>query len=193
MKANLFARYFPAMALVAGSATAGPFGVDTENFSLANYGCKSVGSPTFYECPDVPNKHPDIDSYIVQYADGVGVCMVKGISVDIRDSVFGDNTMSKIEKIKIQLSSKYGEGSDIRYLRSGSIWNEPEDWMMGLVKDERTFATEWEFSTPIDGSSIIFLAAKASNRETGYFVVEFYKADHERCDEASDADAANAF
>lgn len=193
MKVSVFVRSFSAIALVASSTAAGPFGIDTENFSLESYDCEPVNTTTFFKCSTIPNKHPDIESYIIQYAEKVGVCMIKGISVDIRDNVFGSNIQSKIEQIKEQISSKYGAGDDIRYLQSGSIWDEPEDWMVGLAKDERTFATEWNMATPIDGTSIIFLAAKAINRETGYFVVEFYSSDHKKCDEVRNADEASSF
>jgi hypothetical protein len=38
----------------------------------------------------------------------------------------------------------YGQPSNSAdFLRSGSIWREPEDWMMGLTKKERTLATWW--------------------------------------------------
>lgn len=137
--------------------------------------------------------HPDIETYVVQYSESVGLCMIKGISKDIRDSIYGDETKRKVDKIYTQLTPKYGAGESFDFLRPGSIWDESEDWMMGLLKDERTYAFLWTLQKPVDGVSEMILAAKATNRETGYFIVEFHNSNSDECDKAEASKAADSF
>jgi hypothetical protein len=177
---------------LSGTATAGPFGLDDETFQLDQFQCGDEVSG-FYTCLSVPKPHPDIETYIVQFVDGVGLCMIKGISKNIPDSIYGDGTRRKVDEIYDQLSSKYGKGDKLDFLRPGSIWNEPEDWTMGLLKDERTYAALWDLPSPVDGVADIALAAKAVNREASYFIVEFHKDNTDECDIAQSTKAADSF
>ncbi len=47
--------------------------------------------------------------------------------------------------------AKYGKRTKYDYLRSGSIWDEPKDWMMSLRQEERTLALFWS----IDNGSVL--------------------------------------
>jgi hypothetical protein len=53
------------------------------------------------------------------------------------------------------------------FLRAGSIWKEPEDWMMGLLKDERTLVAVWEKALPNRIHDVV-LKAGALSREKGF-------------------------
>lgn len=173
-------------------AIAGPFGFDEVNFNLDSFGCKQTKG-SFYKCSAIPKPHPDIERYIVQYNKDIGLCMVKGISVDINDSRFGMSTRSKVDEIYDQLQGKYGAGEKIDFLMSGSIWSEPEDWMMGMVKDERMYAYTWDLKNPIDAIEQVGLIAKAVDQETSFFVVEFLTAKSSECDRADSKSGADSF
>lgn len=134
-----------------------------------------------------------MEFYVIQYAEGVGICMVKGVSKDVQSSVFGESIRDKVDHIKAQIEVKYGSGEDVRYLKSGSIWSEPNDWMTGLLKDERVYGTEWNLGSPIDGIDSIWLNAVGSKLDAGYFIVEFIVPNDERCDEADINAGASVF
>lgn len=173
-------------------ASAGPFGYDFDTFTPSAYGCGGQRG-TFYRCDNAPKPHPDMEYYIVQYAEGVGLCMIKGVSNNIRDTVYGDETRNKTDEIHNQLKIKYGSGKKLDFLRSGSIWDEPRDWMMGLTKEERAYAYLWDLPNPIDGVSEIGLMARAARSDQGYIAVEFHSANTDACDEAESNDAASSF
>ena len=173
-------------------AFCGPFGLDFKNFSLAESGCADQKG-SFYTCKSVPKPHPDIELYVIQYVEGVGLCMIKGISRDISDSIYGDNIRRKTDEIYDQLTTKYGKGEKLDFLRPGSIWDEPEDWMMGIIKDERTYAVLWQLSSPVEEVSEIVLAAQATSRDSGYFIVEFYNSNSAQCDSVQSEKAAESF
>ena len=71
----------------------------------------------------------------------------------------------------IFLQKKIWEGGEkYDFLLSGSIWNRPEDWMMGLLKDERKLA--WFLSITESNSQkleFVALQAKAFSEEGGRF------------------------
>lgn len=58
-------------------------------------------------------------------------------------NVYGDNIKDDFKNLYNALSKKYGEGIKYDFLRKGSIWNEPEDYTMGLLKEERHLAAFW--------------------------------------------------
>ena len=64
----------------------------------------------------------------------------------------------------------------VDFLQSGSIWNEPNEWMMALAKDERYLGCYWN-ATPDnqlpDGLSYIELSAYATSREKGLIKVMY--------------------
>ena len=77
------------------------------------------------------------------------------------------------------MNDKYGSSKKYNYyLRRGSIWNEPRDWMMALQKKERTLVTYWtadEKSNLPSDIKAIALRAFALGSEKGYLklVYEF--------------------
>ncbi|MEO3480666.1 hypothetical protein AAFO90_23795 [Phaeobacter sp. CAU 1743] len=174
-------------------AVAGPFGVDsTDGFDLDQYECSEIAK-AFYSCENVPKPHPDFEQYIVQYHPEVGVCMIKGVGKDIQDNRYGGSTVSAVDEIYGQVSSKYGEVKKFDYLMTGSIWDEPEDWMMGLAKDERTYAYFGEITPVVDGISKYIVAGKASRSDVGYVIVEFHTPVTDDCDTKASDDAASSF
>jgi len=50
----------------------------------------------------------------------------------------------KYASLLAALEARYGAHKKFDFLRAGSIWDEPRDWMMGLLREERTLATYWD-------------------------------------------------
>jgi hypothetical protein len=80
----------------------------------------------------------------------------------------------QLKDIESALSSQYGPPTN-RYdeLEAGSVWTEPGDWTMGLVKKKRTDETFW---MPVRSSGCVVNAAVeviGENRYRGYLSILF--------------------
>ncbi|MDQ8869225.1 hypothetical protein RFI05_18510 [Acinetobacter baumannii] len=88
---------------------------------------------------------------------------------------------SEFDSVKGGLTAKYGApNGDYNFLRSKSIWNQPNEWMMGLYKEERTLAATWEPEEP-NGVKNIILKAKAKSTNEGYITVAYEFFNTESC------------
>ena len=93
----------------------------------------------------------------------------------IETNVYGDSVQKKFNELHDILAKKYGKGEKLDYLKSDSIWNEPKDWMMGLLKEERVLvwiqrdfadSNKWNLNT-------IGLQAKALRRDQGGLMLQY--------------------
>ena len=84
-----------------------------------------------------PRPHPDLQIYQLIVTPQHGLCKVGAVSRTFNTNVYGTAFLAKFDEIESALSEKYGKSDRQDFLRSGSIWNEPKDWMMGLRKQER--------------------------------------------------------
>ena len=78
------------------------------------------------------------------------------------------------------LEKNYGKGTVYDFLRSGSIWDEPNDWMMSLLKQQRYLSAFWEKENKevFPGNiSTIGISADALTTESGYISLEYYSKD----------------
>jgi hypothetical protein len=99
--------------------------------------------PNLYSTPAVPKPHPDFDDYRLIVTPTHGLCKISAWSKSLTTSVYGTELVSKFSSIEDALTAKYGSPRRYDFLRSGSIWDEPRDWMMALVKKERTLVSYW--------------------------------------------------
>ena len=175
----------------------GPFGFDI-GADLSSYrNCDKTQTLGIYECRSPEKPHPDMEAYLVQYFDGIGICWVKGIGKDIRDNGLGLSVKAATDKIKSQVAKVYGKPTDtFDFLSYGSIWDELDDWMMGLARKERFYSYAWSADDgfkKVKRVESIFVTARASSSDTGYVVVEFGGDNEGLCDEAKSAAEESAF
>ncbi|MBB1492887.1 hypothetical protein H5395_15430 [Paracoccus sp. MC1854] len=180
------------LTLLAGGVSAAPFGINYEADTPEKLGCESIKS-NFYRCKTLPAMHPDMEYYVIQYEPTVGFCMIKGVGINISDNRFGYKTQALTDRVADQVKRKYGTPQKLDYLKTGSIWDEPEDWMMGIKIQERSYAYLWSPSPPIEGIEGIIVGAHALDAETGYVNVEFHTPRTDECDAAADSSASEAF
>ncbi len=76
---------------------------------------------------------------------------------------------------------------------SGSIWNEPEDWMMASLKDELMYGYTWDQRNMPNNVKTIFLSAGAMSRDEGYILVEFAFNNEKDCENRAQDKAGQAF
>lgn len=163
-----------AFVLLACSAVfAGPFGIEMgwTYDQLVSNGVKVIGDPyvdnnvASYEVVPVKT-HPLFDFYLVRVDEKEGVYSIEAYG-SIPTSEYGTEAEEAYENMKKQLSKGYGKPEEVEYLKSGSIWDEPRDWMMGLVKKDRTCLSFWAFKDREDQLDIITLDLTAKYADTG--------------------------
>jgi hypothetical protein len=144
------------------------------------------------ELASVPRPHPDMESYIVQVTPKAGVCFVKAMGKTFTTSAYGRDVQTVFNDLKTQLEAVYGPGKVLDGLSPGSIWNEPRDYMMGMVKGERTLGAMWSGQLG-PGLESIGLIMKGLSTERAYAVVEYYFTNYEPCEAEANALKSNAF
>lgn len=169
-----------AFVLLACSAVfAGPFGIEMgwTYDQLVSNGVKVIGDPyvdnnvASYEV--APEKtHSSFDYYIVRIDEKEGVYSIEAYG-SIQTNEFGTQAKEAYENMKQQLSKGYGKPIELEYLKSGSIWDEPRDWMMGLVKQERTCSSFWMFEGRADHLQSVLLDLTAKYTDTGRLVLRY--------------------
>jgi len=168
---------------------AGPFGLEM-GMSLDEVTAVCGQAPeeangNFYKVIP-PKPHPDFDIYVVEISPTYGVHFIKAIGKTITTSVYGDEIKNTFTKLVGSLDKTYGKGTVYDFLRSGSIWDEPNYWMMGLLKQERYLMAYWEKDTgePFPGNiRNIGLGTKALSTESGYISLEYYSKDNKAAEE----------
>ncbi|MGA2388142.1 MAG: hypothetical protein ABSF97_04240 [Candidatus Sulfotelmatobacter sp.] len=125
-----------------------------------------------YILTTVPKPHPDFDEYVLLFFPPKGLVKMMAYSKKIQTNGWGQEVGSKFEEVYGAMSSKYGSGKKLDFLRSGSLWEAPQYWMMGLLKDERTLAAYWD-PTPDARVTLISLTAKALAQDEGQLVLMY--------------------
>ncbi|CRI63934.1 conserved exported hypothetical protein [Thiocapsa sp. KS1] len=170
--------------LFLGNAFAGPFGLDM-GMSLKGLDEPEKLGHGKYKIANPPKPHSAFEAYIVQVAPESGLCWIKAIGKNIRTSSYGFELQSAFNEMKGRLSGVYGEHETTDLLFPGSIWDEPDDWMMGLVKKERMLGAAWGAAKgsklPPDIESV-FLAAMPASGDAGYIIVEYSFANEPSCE-----------
>ena len=165
----------------------GPFGIAKgEPLSALNKGQEE--KPGYYKINSVPQPYPNIEYYVVENTPEHGTCMVKAISNDIDSDSFGNRLKENIDHVRDDLQTRYGLPSDsYDFLHSGSIWSDPQDWMMSLTKNERNYFFIWTAPKNADqriwrGVETVGLTAGA-NGSKGWFTIEYDFIGGKQCDD----------
>ncbi|MYD85730.1 MAG: hypothetical protein F4Y14_05840 [Acidobacteria bacterium] len=174
-----------ACSAAASSAADGPFGLamgtPKDRFEL-----ESSETPGMFFLKDVPKPHSAFDLYILQFGPESGLCLVKGVGKDVSTNSFGTQLRSAFDDLRERLETAYGSHETIDFVRSGSLWDEPQYFMMGLLKQERLLAARWEQK---QGSALknnletVLLMAKAASQDNGYLILEYYFENYDACTE----------
>ncbi|GHU12804.1 hypothetical protein FACS1894185_7060 [Betaproteobacteria bacterium] len=145
------------------------------------------GSKNAYLLSAAPKPHNAFESYVSVIGDVPGLCVVRGIGKDITSSRHGIQLKTSFNELEATISELYGPSEKTDQLLSGSIWREPENWMMGLAKEERFLFAQW----PRKGQALknelenITLAARAKSGDTGFLILEYSFKNNEQCSEES--------
>jgi hypothetical protein len=174
----------------------GPFGI-AKGQPLSALDKPQEVKPGFYRVMTVPQPYPNINSYIVQNTAQHGTCMVKALSNDIESDSFGGNIRTAVDHVRDDLIARYGKPKNsFDFLQEGSIWRDPQDWMMALGKSERTYSFFWAAPRNADpkiwrGVESVGLMAGSDGRK-GWFTIEYDFVGNKECDDDLKRKAAQA-
>lgn len=129
-----------------------------------------------YLAKRLPNGHPEIDEYRLVVTPQHGLCKISAWTDAIKSNSYGEQLRQVYKRFFDALSAKYGNSKSFDFLRVGSIWNEPRDFMMGLAKRDRNLASYWEreerSNMPSDMTTIS-LTALAVDGSTGLVEIAY--------------------
>lgn len=146
---------------------------------------------TFHLLATVPKPHAAFDGYFATVSPKLGLCKIVGY-VSVESNRFGHQVTNQVDALKTPLTEKYGppDTSIDRVLR-GSIWDDPEDFMMGLVQKDRTLFHVWSSSerdSPLPNDlAAIGLRAVAARSDTADVSLGYEFSNFEDCVAESEA------
>jgi len=156
-----------------------------------------------------PKPHPGFGAYFLTFSPEHGLVKIYASGNDIDTNRYGDTVRSTFAETEKALTATYGAPSEeFDFLRSGSAWNGPEDWMTGLQKEERTLSSYWKpdpsrclvadplVCQPALNSNhivVISLHARASSDEIGYLSLAYEFEGYEAYSDAKKAKADKVF
>jgi len=134
----------------------------------------------------VPKSHRFFDEYRIYAGKEEGVCVITARSKLVITSGYGSELLSEFNQIETTLNKIYGKNKRFNFLRIGSIWDAPRDWVTALLKKERTLAVFWDKEK---GSKLkndiqeIVLIASALSRDKGLINIDYIFSNHKKCKE----------
>jgi hypothetical protein len=131
----------------------------------------------------VPKPHSSFESYSALVHPRLGLVKLFCSGVTIETSGAGYELRAEFDKLEAQLDRKYGRGKRFDRLDYGAIWKEPNEWMMAVLKKERSlkkFYLAKEGSENLGSITVIVLDADALSRSAGWVSVGYEFADYSK-------------
>ena len=185
MKKSVMAAIGMALLISSVAANAGPFGLEMgQSLTQIDNDAKQA-APNVYTTSEVPKPHSAFELYALKIGKKNGLCWVKAIGKDIGTSAYGIELKSEFNDMKSKLEKAYGKHETTDVLLPGSIWDEPDDFMMAMIKKERFLMAVWDReqgSSLKDNLESIALIASPGGRDEGYLSLEYSFSNKEVCD-----------
>ena len=123
-----------------------------------------------------PKPHPAFSFYVLQITPKHGLSWIKAIGHDVKTSSYGFELKSAFDAMEGKLQNAYGSNTRSDFLMPDSIWNEPKDWMMALLKNERFLSGVWNAKSGAkltEAIESIYLGTSGLDSDTGYISLEY--------------------
>lgn len=176
--------------LIASAASAAPFGLTMGATAQALKGTPQDGALLI----SVPEANAEFEMYAAMAPPGIGLCKINAIGVTHENDAYGSTTLRAYEAMKEALTARYGKpDSSYNFLKTGSIWNEPRDWVASILRNERNMITFWGVKTPLNSNEVsaISLSVKATSSDDSYISLKYDLMNFASCEEVgSKASAA---
>lgn len=168
-------------------AKSGPFGFE---MGMSAEEIKAlVKSPAMQEARSfmmfstVPKPYQGFENYLVMAGARSGLCKISAVG-EVKSNSFGHQVDDRFNQLAAALRKKYGAPqTQMNGPIPGSIWNAPNDYMMGLLKEERIVAMIWnsEKAKLPDGLSSIVLEANGVSSDTANVRVSYSFSNFDQC------------
>lgn len=165
---------------------AGPFGLEQGmNLEQIQEACGGrepikIDDSRYFIVP--AKQHPYFTKYVAWIDETQGLNYIKAIGSNISTNGYGFELKSKFDDLEASLSKSYGKSSKTNFLMPGSIWDDLDEWMKSLEKNERYYFCSWSKkngSTLPDTLTGIYLSARAEDSYSGGVDLEYEFANHE--------------
>ncbi|HCM9649208.1 TPA: hypothetical protein N5N95_004622 [Enterobacter bugandensis] len=168
----------------------GPFGLEaglTQKNIEDMIGAKLKPLPdsvNLYTSDKLPKQNADFEMYGLLISPKAGLCQIRAVGKNIDTDSYGLALKARFEDLSSSLSSLYGKAETTDLLLAGSIWKEPQDWMMGLNKKERFLSATWKGTkeTPLKNNiGAISIEARANSSAQGYVYLQYTFTNDDVC------------
>ena len=142
------------------------------------------GESNMYRTETVPRNLDRVDFYTLVVLPNAGLCQIRVAGMTINSSSHGIEIQTEYRRLRDAVANTYGKYGEADFLRSGSIWDEPEDWMMALRRNERVLQAAYdaeEGSTMRNNVKEILLDAMAVNTSSGWISLQYKFENEEEC------------
>ena len=138
---------------------------------------------------EVPKPNSEFEEYIVMAAPNTGVCKISALGKTHLNDRYGSDVRSAFDHLHAALVVRYGTAKDFDFLRAGSIWNDPQDFHMGVLKKERTLTSFWDrdngSTLPVQLTSIMLDTRAVSSGP--YVALSYEFANFGKCKSVADS------
>lgn len=141
-------------------------------------------SVNLYTSDKLPKQNADFEMYGLLISPKAGLCQIRAVGKNIDTDSYGLALKSRFEDLSSSLSSLYGKAETTDLLLAGSIWKDPQDWMMGLNKKERFLSATWKGTkeTPLKNNiDSISIDARANSSSKGYVYLQYSFTNNDVC------------
>lgn len=141
-------------------------------------------SVNLYTSDTLPKQNADFEMYGLLISPKAGLCQIRAVGKNIDTDSYGLALKSRFEDLSSSLSSLYGKAETTDLVLEGSIWKEPQDWMMGLNKKERFLSATWKGTkeTPLKNNiDTISIEARANSSSKGYVYLQYSFTNNDVC------------
>lgn len=167
---------------------AGPFGIRMGMTAqeLTQLGAKvSTNGNGAYTLESVPQPHPDFEFFLVNASPAQGACRILAMSKTVQSSSHGIEVKQEFMRLVAAIESRYGKAQVEDKLLPNSIWDEPNDWMMGLRQKERVLRAVWAkeggLVGPDNGVAVIALEPFGADTDSSAFALTYELANFGAC------------
>lgn len=156
----------------------GPFGfykgmTQQEVLSLLGSSNVKIKSPERITAYTAPKPHHEFEMYYLYFAPKHGLLKIIALGKSTQGDAGGEEVRSRFESLKNALTNSYGDSEDQDYLKRGSMWKRPQDFMMSLYKEERVYESTWKPQNKPNNIDFIRLSIVGEGPSKGYLRLSY--------------------
>ncbi len=142
------------------------------------------GNQNLYSSTTAPKENAAFETYAMVISPVAGLCQIRAVGKDISANSFGSQIRTAYDGLQLSLTNVYGVPETLDRLLPGSIWKDPDDWMMALHKEERYLVSEWEANeaSPLPNNiQRIVLTPRTTSGSNAYLFLQYSFDNDELC------------